>query len=88
MVDLVIDFQENEVDTTLLLGSVLTLLPVGFGRRLSVVTVGFARPGEDFSVLHNMADRPRQFDSNGRFFATHLNPEAQHFGKRSTIVSY
>ena len=47
-----------------------------FGRRLSIVTVGFAGPDEDFSVLQNMAKRPSQFDSHGRFFAANLNPEA------------
>ena len=47
-----------------------------FGRRLSVFTVGFAGPYEDFSVLEKMAGRPAQFQSNGRFLAACLNPEA------------
>ena len=59
-----------------LMGNRIDSLASRFGRRLSVVTVGFAGPDEDFSVLQNMADRPAQFDSNGRFFAARLNPEA------------
>lgn len=39
-----------------------------FGRRLSVVTVGFGGADEEFSVLQAMADRPAQFDSNDRFY--------------------
>ncbi|CAM9916247.1 unnamed protein product, partial [Heterosigma akashiwo] len=47
-----------------------------FGRRLSIITVGFGGPNEDFSVLKHMAKRPTQFNSNGRFFSAQLNLKA------------
>ena len=59
-----------------LMQSRIDALASRFGRRLSVVTVGFGGPDEDFSVLEHMAERPAQFDSNGLFFAANLNPEA------------
>ena len=46
-----------------------------FGRRLTVNTVGFGEH-EDFCVLQKLAERPRQFGSNGNFIAARLNPEA------------
>ena len=60
----------------LLLGNRIDTLASRFGRRLSVITVGFAGPSEDFSVLQHMASRPAQFDSNGCFLAADLNAEA------------
>ena len=47
-----------------------------FGRRLTVICVGFAAPSEDFRILENLAARPAEFGSMGRFFAARLNPEA------------
>lgn len=44
-----------------------------FGRRLSVVAVGFGRSGEDFSVLEMLASRPTKFGGNGQFYASNLN---------------
>jgi hypothetical protein len=44
-----------------------------FGRRLSVITVGFGGPGEDFRVLEKLAERPAQFGCVSRFFSAELN---------------
>lgn len=44
-----------------------------FGRRLSVITVGFGGPGEDFRVLEKLAERPAQFGCFSRFFSAELN---------------
>ena len=44
-----------------------------FGRRLSVVAVGFGRPGEDFQVLETLASRPPKFGGIGKFYASNLN---------------
>ena len=59
-----------------MIGSRIDSLASRFGRRLSVITVGFANDGEDFSVLKNLAQRSKQYGSNGNFFAASLNPEA------------
>lgn len=58
------------------MGSRIDSLASRFGRRLSVTTVGFAGPAEDFSVLQNLAERPAQFGSRGRFIPASLNAEA------------
>lgn len=47
-----------------------------FGRRLTVLTVGFAGPNEDFRVLQKLAERSSMFGSNGKFIAARLNAEA------------
>lgn len=47
-----------------------------FGRRLSIVAVGFGGLGEDFSVLQTLAKRPIQFGSSGHFHAATLDAEA------------
>lgn len=57
------------------IGEKIDLLTSRFGRRLSVTTVGFSND-DDFSVLKEMASRPKMFQSDGRFFAARLNPEA------------
>ena len=44
-----------------------------FGRRLSVTTVGFGGPGEDFRVLEKLAERPAQFGCVSRFISAELN---------------
>ena len=59
-----------------LMGQRIDSLASRFGRRLSVVTVGFAGPYEDFRVLKKLAERPTQFGSAGRFCAAQLNGEA------------
>jgi len=43
-----------------------------FGRRLSVVAVGFGRPGEDFNVLEMLASRPSKFGGIGEFCTSDL----------------
>lgn len=58
-----------------LIGDRIESLASRFGRRLTVMTVGFA-DYEDFSVLIDMARRPKRFQSKGSFFAAKLNPEA------------
>ncbi len=57
------------------IGNRIESLSSRFGRRLTVMTVGFA-DSEDFSVLKDMAKRPKKFQSKGSFFAARLNPEA------------
>jgi len=47
-----------------------------FGRRLSVVAVGFAGPFEDFCVLETMASRPGKFGSSGIFHKASLDAES------------
>lgn len=47
-----------------------------FGRRLSVITVGFGGPGEDFRVLEKLAERPAQFGCISHFFSAELNVAA------------
>ena len=59
-----------------LMGKRIDMLASCFGRRLSVLTVGFAGPDEDFSVLERLAERPKQFGSLGRFCSAQLNAEA------------
>jgi hypothetical protein len=59
-----------------MMGTRIDALASRFGRRLSVVTVGFAGLGEDFRVLETMASRPAQFGSIGKFHAARLNAES------------
>ena len=47
-----------------------------FGRRLTVSTVGFAGPAEDFCVLEHMASRATQFGSCGQFRGANLSAES------------
>ncbi len=47
-----------------------------FGRRLTIHTIGFAGPSEDFAVLRAMADRPALFGCTGKFQAPSLTPES------------
>ena len=68
-----------------LIGNRIDSLASRFGRRLSVVTVGFANDGEDFSVLQSLANRSKQYGSNSKFFAASLNPQA--LGKAFSTVS-
>jgi hypothetical protein len=56
-----------------MMGSRIEALASRFGRRLSVVTVGFAGPDEDFRVLGTLALRPAEFGSIGRFHAARLD---------------
>ena len=44
-----------------------------FGRRLSIVAVGFGRPGENFNVLEALASRPSKFGGIGKFYASNLD---------------
>ena len=57
------------------IGERIESLASRFGRRLTVMTVGFA-DFEDFSVLKDMSKRAKKFQSQGSFFAARLNPEA------------
>ena len=57
------------------IGERIESLASRFGRRLTVMTVGFA-DYEDFSVLMDMSERAKKFQSRGSFFAARLNPEA------------
>ena len=59
-----------------MMGKRIDSLASRFGRRLSVITVGFAGPGEDFRVLQKLAERPKQFGSLGLFHPAQLNPDA------------
>ena len=47
-----------------------------FGRRLTVHTVGFAQPTEDFSVLRSVADRSTAFGCQGKFLSPDLTAES------------
>jgi Mg-chelatase subunit ChlD len=58
-----------------IIGERIDALSSRFGRRLSLMVVGFAQ-SEDFSVLKEMANRPKKFQSSGKFFAARLNPDA------------
>jgi len=51
-------------------------LASSFGRRLTVSTVGFADPGQDFSILELIATRSAQFGSVGKFHGANLSAES------------
>ena len=60
----------------LLLGPHIDNLFSRFGRRLTVHTVGFAAPTEDFSVLRSVADRSAAFGCPGKFRLPDLTAES------------
>jgi len=47
-----------------------------FGRRLSFIAVAFGEKSEDFSILKEIAKRPKYFGSSGRFFDAEFKPES------------
>ena len=46
-----------------------------FGRRLTIATIGFGAPLEDFTLLKSMAARPAQFGCTGHFQLPSLTAE-------------
>ena len=59
-----------------LMGRRIGALASSFGRRLTVATVGFGRPGEDFCVLETMASVAREYGSNGTFQSASLTADS------------
>ncbi|CAB1098021.1 unnamed protein product [Ectocarpus sp. CCAP 1310/34] len=73
----------NNMATSVAISDRVSLMAATFGDRLSVDTLGFANPGQNFSVLQSMAKAARRGGAKGQF----SRPELSSAGLASAIAS-